>query len=241
MSEHTSNAGDDEAREIELLLPWYATDRLNAEEAAWVSAYLLQHPEMAQQLDIIAEDREAAIAANEDIAPLPDAAVDRLIRDAVVGEEERLESSQLSAKPACGSFLERFADWLSPGRLGWVAAAAVGVIALQAGVIGSLTMRGTAPGAVYEVAGGGEAGDAASAHFVLVRFRDGATVETIAAFLKAQRAEIVSGPKAGGLFKVKVVPAERLDTDQTKSAFQDKVLKVFQETSDVIQMVMPSR
>ena len=58
-----------EREEIEMLLPWYVTGKLDAADTARVEAYLAQHPDMLHQLAIIAEEQTITVEDNEAIRP----------------------------------------------------------------------------------------------------------------------------------------------------------------------------
>ena len=53
--------------EIQKLLPWYVTGRLDRADRNKVESYLRQHPDVAGQLSLIREEREGAIHANESL------------------------------------------------------------------------------------------------------------------------------------------------------------------------------
>jgi anti-sigma factor RsiW len=57
-----------EYEEVELLLPWYVTGKLDAADRAKVEALLLREPALRNQLDLIREEQSAAIAVNDGIA-----------------------------------------------------------------------------------------------------------------------------------------------------------------------------
>src|SRR5262245_29534379 len=60
-----------EREEIEMLLPWYVTGRLDPGEAAKVDAYLAAHPDVAGQLQLVRSEREETAAANEAVGTPP--------------------------------------------------------------------------------------------------------------------------------------------------------------------------
>ena len=67
-----------EREEIEILLPWYVTGRLDAAETARVAAYIERHPDVRSQLGLVREEQTATVAGNEEIrARLASAEKDR--------------------------------------------------------------------------------------------------------------------------------------------------------------------
>ena len=77
MSEQT--AEEIEREEIEMLLPWYATGRLDRADRAKVESYLARHPQMSAQLDLIRAEREQTVLANEALGSPSADARDRLM------------------------------------------------------------------------------------------------------------------------------------------------------------------
>ena len=54
-----------ERSEIELLLPWYVTGRLDAADKARVESFLAAHPDMKRQLALVREEQEQSAHSNE--------------------------------------------------------------------------------------------------------------------------------------------------------------------------------
>lgn len=87
-----------EREEIELLLPWYVTGKLDAEDQSRVEAYLESHRDLDDQLALIREDRDEVIAVNEQV-PTPSAGgLDCLLT--------RLDAEEPEARPKAVSFLK---------------------------------------------------------------------------------------------------------------------------------------
>jgi hypothetical protein len=57
------------AVELELLLPWFVTGTLGQEKAAAVEYALARSPEFACRLEIVRQERAAAIFLNESLVP----------------------------------------------------------------------------------------------------------------------------------------------------------------------------
>jgi anti-sigma-K factor RskA len=179
--------------DIDALLPWYAAGVLSANERAKVEAALGERPELRASLAVIEEDRDETVALNEALgAPGPD-----VWARVLAGVQET---------PRKVGFLERVAAWFGPGEarlapLALAGAAAALVILLQAGAIVALlpsTQKAT-----------GEFGAATSAIApqgadVLVAFSPQATIADVSAFLRGSGATVVSGPKPGGLYELRV-------------------------------------
>jgi hypothetical protein len=180
-----------ERDEIEALLPWYVTGRLDAREHARVERYVREHPEVQARLALAREESDATVTANEAIKAPGRAALDRL-RASVAAAPRRP-----SLGAAFGTLANRFSDWvagLAPPQLALAAAVAALLVMLQAATIGALVLeRAGAP--AYQTAGGEQTtGDSIE---LLVGFADTATMGDIAALLKKLDATVVDGPRAG--------------------------------------------
>ncbi len=190
MSDQQPN-GLSERDEIEALLPWYVTGRLDARERARVERYVKEHPETGAHLALVRDESDATIGANEAIpAPGPHA-LDRL-RASIAAAPRR---QPLGA--TFGDLANRFSDWiagLAPPQLALAAAMAALLVMLQAAAIGALVMeRAGAP--AYQTAGGEQTTGKSTE--LLVGFADTATIGEIAALLKQLDAVVVDGPRAG--------------------------------------------
>ena len=180
-----------ERDEIEALLPWYVSGKLDAHARARVERYVKTHPEVKAHLALAREESDATITANEAIpAPGPQA-LDRL-RASIAATPRRR-----SLGAAFGQLANRFSDWiagLAPPQLALAAAVATLLVMLQAAAIGALVLeRAGAP--TYQTAGGEQTtGESIE---LLVGFADTATIGEIAALLKRLDAVVVDGPRAG--------------------------------------------
>jgi anti-sigma-K factor RskA len=180
-----------ERDEIEAMLPWYVTGRLDARERARVERYVREHPEAQAHLALVREESDATVTANEAIRAPGREALDRL-RASVAAAPRRQ-----SLGAAFGQLANRFGDWiagLAPPQLALAAAVAALLVMLQAAAIGALVLeRAGAP--TYQTAGGEQAtGETVE---LLVGFADTATMGEIAALLKQLDAVVVDGPRAG--------------------------------------------
>jgi anti-sigma-K factor RskA len=180
-----------ERDEIEAMLPWYVTGRLDARERARVERYVREHPEAQAHLALAREESDATVTANEAIRAPGRDALDRL-RASVAAAPRRQ-----SLGAAFGQLANRFGDWiagLAPPQLALAAAVAALLVMLQAAAIGALVLeRAGAP--TYQTAGGEQAtGETVE---LLVGFADTATMGEIAALIKKLDAVVVDGPRAG--------------------------------------------
>lgn len=198
---------DGSPEEIELLLPWYVNGTLEASDAAKVEAYLERHPDMRVQLATLRDDMHETVGANEAIAGPSGAALDRLMNQ--IEAETPMRHRAAKVKRGMMEAVDEFLRSLSPGRLGWAAMAAAAVIMLQAGVVGTMMLNPPTGDSTYQTASGS---NQLSGTFALIQFKQDASVADISTFLSKEGAEIVGGPKPGGLFRVRI-SADKLNDD----------------------------
>jgi anti-sigma-K factor RskA len=188
MSEVTERLS--ERDEIEALLAWYVSGRLDTKSRVRVERYMEAHPEMRAHLNLAREELEATVAGNEAIASPGPAALARL-RASMAMTAPRRQSPSLFAQLS-----ERLADWIggfAPPQLGLAAAVAALVLVLQAAAIGTLVMERVAT-PTYQTASGETAGEGIE---LLVGFSEEASMGEISTLLKEVGAVVVDGPRAG--------------------------------------------
>lgn len=186
-----------ERQEIEELLPWYVTGRLDARDHARVAAYLERHPELAASFAVAHEEADVTTAANTALpGPAPDALA-RLLRSLPVQpQHDIMRASWLDR------VVERLSAWvgsLTPPQLGMAAAALITLFLAQAVTIG--TLIGDRSG-VYQTATGPKQPPPADAVELLIGFRAEATMAETSAFLKDNKLTLIDGPRAG-LYRVR--------------------------------------
>ena len=167
-----------EFEEAELLLPWYATGNLSAEEKQIVDAWLAEHPEAAERLESVREEQHLTIVGNEAIRAPGGAALTRLMADIEAEGDARVQSTGVLSGlfGSIGAFLGA----MSPQAMGVAAAACLGLLVVQATVIGTLVTGEKAPGS-YDVASVKDATITGPAAIVL--FQETATVVDISNLL----------------------------------------------------------
>lgn len=210
--------------EIELLLPWYVTGKLDAADRARVEAFLATHPEMQRQLELTREEREQAILANEKVKAPSLGTIDQVMAS-VAGKSRPAASAR-----RVWDMITNLLGGPAPGGVRWAAAAAVFLLLAQAAVIGALLIdRRSDP---YQVAGGKQA--PAGGTTLLVGFADQATAPAIAALLSEFDAQIIEGPKPGGMYRI------RLGKAPATSADRDSIMRRLLARQDVIKLVLRS-
>jgi anti-sigma factor RsiW len=217
---------DIEREEIEMLLPWYVTGRLDAADLAKVEAYLAAHPEMTRQLDLARAERDETVASNEALGFPAARAADRLIGSVPAARPG------WAAVHALRGGLRQVRDLLvaptaNAVRLAAVAAAVL--VAVQAVAIVSLLKERER---TYQTASGGQSGEGIA---LLVTFAEDAKATAISQLLTEFDASIVDGPKAGGVYKI------RLRTEDRSPAGREALVRRLAERRDIVRAVLPSR
>jgi len=205
-SNHKLSPGD-----LEELLPWHAAGTLDSDEAAEVERALAADPELARRFALVREELTETILLNESLGAPSARAMETLFR--AIDQDRKV--ARRVASPPLGT---RIAQFFSPRMLAWTASAAAVIVLMQAGVITRLVLQehqGAAP-PVQAVATATDMPtyETASAPIVtrglevdsyaLVRFAPQASIADISTFLDAHDAAIVDGPKAGGVYRVRV-------------------------------------
>lgn len=209
-----------ERDEIELLLPWYVTNKLNAVDRGRVERWLARDPALARQLERIEEDRRATVDLNESI---------RLPRPAMTHiAPRRFHVAQLIefAIGSMGAMLLKPANY----SIRWPAFAAGILIMMQAVWIGALITRGTP--AVYQSASG-DLAQVRDGSFALVRFNGAASVNDVADALAGLDMIISSGPTAGGWFQV------RIGGKDLSVAARDERISALRRHGDLVMVATP--
>jgi anti-sigma factor RsiW len=90
-----------ERESIEAMLPWYARGQLGADDERKVEAYLADHPEIADQLALIEEERGETTLLNEARGVPSPGALDRLM-DSIEAHEAANPSLAGTGAPPVG-------------------------------------------------------------------------------------------------------------------------------------------
>jgi hypothetical protein len=211
-----------ERDEIEMLLPWYVTGRLDAADTARVAAYLERHPDVRSQIPLVREELSATVAGNEAIRARL-ASAETIIAGAASPTERALTWLSRTFGAAKGLFTAP-----TPGAVRWAAATAAVIICLQAAALGTLLTR---DGGIYGTASrpGVEAGLTPVA---MIAFTDDASATRIAEVLDEHHLRIVDGPLPGGFYSVRFA-------DQVTVAEQQRRLGSIATRKDIVKALLP--
>lgn len=224
----TATANADAPTEADLLAPWRATDRLDARDAALFERLMAEDASVAGRLAVAMEERGETVSLNEALPAPSSAARERLF--AMIERDEAVRSP-VKASGLGRWFSEKLAG-LAPSTLAWGAAAAALVITVQ----GAMLTRGYLGGVVagYDLASDGTE-TATAGQTVMIAFAPTATADAIAALLRETRAEIVAGPKPGGVFVLKIADGK------LAKAELDAAVKRFGDRTGVVRFVAPAQ
>lgn len=212
----TSRSNDEE---IEMLLPFYVTGRLNRSERGLIADHVGERPDLVRQLALIQDERVGAIAANKAIATSP-----RLDFRRVTAA---IAARPSSLRPRPWDRIKRWFEMPVSQSRGWAVAATL-LILLQVAAIASLVATRQshdffAASGTKQVAG--------PSTTVLVRFAEGTTTSAIAGMLAGLGMTIVDGPKGGGVFTVRLGPGDM------KEAERDRAIAELNARSDAVTFV----
>ena len=218
-----------EREDIEALLPWHAAGTLSRRDAERVEQALAQDAELARRFELVREEMVETIHLNETMGA-PSARVSQRLFAAIDAEEAR--ETRRTFKFDLGGWLTGLVEQLSPRTLAWAGVAATVAIMLQAGLLAGLFLgeRGT----TYGTASYGEPTAAAQGAYALVRFNPGASAADITRFFDQHKASLVEGPRAGGIYRIKVAPA---NVSRDEAA---KIVARLAEDKNVVAFIVPS-
>jgi anti-sigma-K factor RskA len=197
-----------ERQDIEAMLPWHAAGTLNRRDAERVEAALANDNELRKQYQLVREELGETIRLNESLGAPSARAMERLFAK-IEMEPARKQSASMGLRARVTEFMAGF----SARKLAFAASAAAVVIVAQAAVLTTFAVKDYGPAS-------GETTELASfrdneSSMAMIRFAPSATSSEITSFLSAHKAAIVEGPRAGGMYRVRLavpaLPKEQLD------------------------------
>lgn len=185
--------------EIELLLPWYVTGKISADDKERVETYLAANPHAAEQLTLIQEDLDATTATNEALGTVRAGALDNLL------SQIEKQDGMAIARARQSGILQRIAS-LFPSfdrpAMRLVGAALSVLVILQGISIGVLISSGE-PDIGFETATGPAQTDIDGTR-LLISFSETATANEVSELLLDVGASIVDGPRGAGIFEIQI-------------------------------------
>ena len=205
--------------DIEALLPWHAAGTLSRRDAERVEDALSRDPALARRYALVREELVETIHLNETLGAPSARAMEKVFAK-IGAEPARLPVSLNLGARVFGWFAS-----LTPRTVAWAGSAAAIAILLQAGLIATIMLKQNQI-ASFQTASAPSTAPGVGA-FTLIRFAPQASVDDINKFLETNKLSIISGPVAGGLYKVRV-GENTLSKDElgqmVKKLQQDKVV-----------------
>lgn len=185
-----------EREKIELLLPWYVTGKLTSDEKLHVETVLAKDAGLRKQVKLIREELTEAVLANEMLAAPASLNAENLMAKlrSEAGNVRQNKTGWLELLRTAFAGPER-----APLRL--AALAMMFLLVVQGATLVALLVEHE-PGK-YQTAGG-QSGIGTPGTFAVVRLSDEARVSDLGKVLQERSFVIVDGPKAGGLFTVRI-------------------------------------
>ena len=210
-----SNIDEDPQDDLETLLPWHAAGTLDRHDAERLERALATDRELFQRFVLAREELAATIHMNESLGAPSARVMDKLLA-AMDAEPVRKPDVSFDLAGRFASFIAGF----SPRNLALAAAAGAVAIVLQAGLITMGLIKHESRAAVAK----GEIGprtqlasvEAGGGTLVAIRFAPTADMSQINAFLSANKASMVDGPIAGGLYRIRLPETGKAKEDHIK-------------------------
>lgn len=193
-----------EPRDIYELLPWYANGTLGAADAAKVEKALAGDAAVRASLARIEEERGETIVQNEAIPGARSGAFEDLMAR-IETEAPRTDRSATRGTGFVARLMAAIAG-APPRALALGAFAAALVIVAESGVLINTAIRSNGAPAEYTTASVLPPG--VEQAVILIQFAPGVPLDAIVTLLRTEKAVIIDGPKAGGLFRLAVAAAD---------------------------------
>jgi hypothetical protein len=224
------NTKSNERRDIEALLPWHAAGTLSRRDAQRVDAALEHDEDLARQFALVREELAETIHLNETLGAPSARAMERLLAG-IEAEGVRVRKPRFDL----AAFIAEKLSMFSPRTLAWSAAAAVLAIVLQAGLLAGLYVGGERSGAgIYDTASYPTRIPLAPGSYALVAFSPQASASDVTKFLETHKVSIVDGPRAGGLYTVRVSVTALPKSDLSR------IVKQMQDDNKVVRFAAPT-
>ncbi len=215
--------------EVDQLLPWRAAGTLSEREAAEIDAALTRDPELMRRYMLAREELAATVELNELLGEPSPRAMRRLFAaiDAHSGHRTL-------------NLVERMRELVTSltARQMVFSTCMAAVLVLTVGLVGGIVI-GEHQNRRTQTAGTDSAGIAG---YAILRFAEGARIESISAVLAANRATVVDGPDAAGLYRVRIAALPRPETvyrgvenGSSPEQQRDRAVANLRAATDVVQ------
>jgi hypothetical protein len=217
------NTIDKERDDLETLLPWHAAGTLNRRDAERVEKALANDRELLRRFNLAREELNETIHLNETLGAPSARAMEKLF---AAIEAEPARKAKVSFDLA-GRLAEFFASF-SPRTLAMAGAVGALAIVLQAGVITTGLIKHEAGTEVASKQDTVSPTSLASAEgdgtLAAIRFAPKAEASQITAFLTANKASMIDGPIAGGIYTIRLPETGKAKEDHIKQMAQSTIV-----------------
>jgi hypothetical protein len=214
------NTIDKERDDLEILLPWHAAGTLNRRDAERVEKALANDRELLRRFNLAREELNETIHLNETLGAPSARAMEKLFA-AIDAEPARKPKVSFDLAGRIADFIASF----SPRTLAMAGAVGALAIVLQAGVITTGLIKHEAGTEVaskpMDVQLASAEGDGTLAG---IRFAPKAEALQIAAFLTANKASMIDGPIAGGIYTIRLPETGKAKEDHMKQMAQSPLV-----------------
>lgn len=221
---------EEDRREIEDLLPWYATRTLTPAEMRRISLALEGDAELRRRLAIVEEELGEAVQVAESLGAPSARAFEKLA--AVMEAEPRRASLAERATGGITQWIAGTLTALSPRKLAFAAVAAVCLILLQAAVLTGVVLHERNQPQLASVEDDAARADGA---IVLVAFEPTATASDIGGLLQRVKGSIIDGPGTSGIYRV------RIAKDASGADRREAVVAELGKASGVVRFAAPAK
>jgi hypothetical protein len=218
-----------ERRDIEALLPWHAAGTLSRRDAQRVETALNEDRDLARQFELVREELSETIHLNETLGAPSARAMERLL----AGIEAEGAKGRKRRSFSLAAFIGERLTGFSPRTLAYSAVVGALAIVLQAGLLANLYINepGSEVPSTFNAASPRTRSLGPVGSYALIGFTQQASAADVTKFLEAHNASIVEGPKAGGLYRI------RLSAIVLSKHELQAVVKQMQDDSKIVRFV----
>jgi hypothetical protein len=218
------NTIDKERDDLETLLPWHAAGTLNRRDAERVEKALAGDRELLRRFNLAREELNETIHLNETLGAPSARAMEKLFA-AIDAEPVRKPKVSFDLAGRLASFVASF----SPRTLALAGAVGALAIVLQAGVITTGLIKHEAGTEVASKQSTASQLDLASADvsdgtLAAIRFAPKAEAGQVTAFLATNKASMIDGPTAGGMYTIRLPESGKAKEDHIKQMAQSTLV-----------------
>jgi hypothetical protein len=218
------NTINKERDDLETLLPWHAAGTLNRRDAERVEKALASDRELLRRFNLAREELNETIHLNETLGAPSARAMEKLFA-AIDAEPARKPTVSFNLAGRLADFVASF----SPRTLAMAGAVGALAIVLQAGVITTGLIKHEATTEVASKPADvpptlGLASAESDGTLAAIRFAPKAEAGQISAFLTANKASMIDGPIAGGIYTIRLPETGKAKEDHIRLMAQSAIV-----------------